>query len=65
MSGLRENVIFDDDFASVSLRFLPEFMAKTQLPMQMSRTLYIPSIFSMKGSTDEDLLSCPVRALRI
>ena len=65
LSGLKDDVIFEDDFSGVSLKFLPEFRAKTQLPMQKSKGFFIPSIFSMEGSTDDDILSCPVRALRI
>ena len=65
LSGLKDDVVFEDDFSGVSLKFLPEFRAKTQLPMQKSKGFFIPSIFSMEGSTDDDILSCPVRALRI
>ena len=65
LSGLKDDVVFEEDFSGVSLKFLPEFRAKTQLPMQKSKGFFIPSIFSMEGSTDDDILSCPVRALRL
>ena len=54
---------FEPD-GSMSLRFLPDFLAKNQLPGSPSPVISIKSLTSILAPDDEDRLLCPVRALR-
>ena len=63
LSGLPSDVAFKPD-GSMSLRFLPDFLAKDQLPGSPSPVINIKSLTSILAPDDEDRLFCPVRALR-
>ena len=62
-SGSSSDIAFERDGA-VSLRFLPEFLAKNQVPGVPSPIVRLPALTSILGGDDEDRLLCPVRALR-
>ena len=64
LSGLSSDVAFEPD-GSVSLRFLPEFLAKNQSPGVPSPVILIKPLTSILCPDDEDRLLCPVRALRL
>ena len=64
LSGLPSDVAFEPD-GSVSLRFLPEFLAKNQVPGEPSPVIFIKPLSSILCPDDEDRLLCPVRALRL
>ena len=57
-------MVFEPD-GSVSLRFLPEFLAKNQVPGEPSPVIFIKPLSSILCPDDEDRLLCPVRALRL
>ena len=63
LSGLPSDVAFEPD-GSMSLRFLPDFLAKNQLPGSPSPIISIKSLASILAPDDEERLLCPVRALR-
>ena len=63
LSGLPSDVAFEPD-GSMSLRFLPDFLAKNQLPGSPSPIISIKSLTSILAPDDEDRSLCPVRALR-
>ena len=63
LSGLSSDIAFERD-GSVALNFLPEFLAKNQLPGSASPTLLIPALTRILGPDDADRLLCPVRALK-
>ena len=63
ISGAAADIAFEPD-GSVSLRFLPEFLAKNQTPGSVSPTLVIPALTRILGPDDADRLLCPVRALK-
>ena len=63
LSGLPGDVAFEPD-GSMSLRFLPDFLAKNQLPGSPSPVISIRSLSSILAPDDKDLFLCPVRALR-
>ena len=63
LSGLPGDVAFKPD-GSMSLWFLPDFLAKHQLPGSPSPVMCIKSLSSILAPDDEDHLLCPVRALR-
>ena len=63
ISGLSQDIAFDEDF-SVDLTFLPEFRAKNQKSLQLSRPFSITSISNLLNDDDADNLLCPVRALK-
>ena len=63
LSGLPSDVAFEPD-GSMSLRFLPDFLAKYQLPGSPSPIISIKSLASILAPDDEDRLPCPVRALQ-
>lgn len=48
---------------SISLRFLPEFLAKNQRPGDPSPTISIPALSNKVKANCKDLALCPVRAL--
>ena len=54
---------FNSD-GSVSLAFQPGFLAKNQLPSVLPEPFSIPSLLSICGPSDPDILLCPVRALK-
>ena len=63
LSGIFGDVATERD-GSVSLVFLPEFLAKTQNPQQVSRTISIKPLTHLVGSSREpDCQNCPVRAI--
>ena len=64
LSGLPEDVSFEKD-GSVSLHFLPEFLAKNQNPENPSPTIVIPPLTRMVDFFEPDYKNCPVRALKI
>ena len=63
LSGLPSDVAFEPN-GSMSLRFLPDFLAKNQLPGSPSPVICIKSLSSIIAPDDEDRLLCPVRALQ-
>ena len=63
ISGLDKDIAFDDNY-SVDLNFLPEFRAKNQKSMVLSKPFSITSISNILNDDDADNLLCPVRALR-
>ena len=63
LSGLPSDVAFEPD-GSMSLWFLPDFLAKNQLPGSPSPIISIKSLTSILVPDDEDRSLCPVRALR-
>ena len=63
LSELPSDVAFEPD-GSMSLQFLPDFLAKNQLPGSPSPIVSIKSLTSILAPDDEDRLLCPVRALR-
>ena len=55
------------DWLSVTLSFVPEFVAKTEVPGNEAsklRPVELPALTNILGQRDEDALLCPVRALR-
>ena len=64
LSGLPKDIAYEPD-GSISLRFLPEFLAKNQAPGDPSPILLIKPLSSILGPDDEDRFLCPVRALRL
>ena len=63
LSGLASDVAFEPD-GSMSLRFLPDFLAKNQSSGERSPVIFIKPLSSILCSDDEDRMLCPVRALR-
>ena len=63
-SGLSGDVGHEAD-GSISLQFLPEFLAKNQNPESPSPSIKIPPLSSIVGLDKPDLKNCPVRALKI
>ena len=63
LSGLPSDVAFEPD-GSMSLQFLPDFLAKIQLPGSPSPVISMKSLSSVLAPDDDDRLLCPVRALR-
>ena len=63
LSGRTQDVAFEPNGA-VSLRFLPEFRAKTQRPEDSFPIVVIPPLTSILTPDDPDVTLCPVRALR-
>ena len=63
LSGLPADVSFERN-GSASLRFLPEFLAKNQVPGVPSPVIVIPALTRILGDDDLDRLLCPVRCLR-
>jgi len=63
LSGLSGDTRFEQD-GSVSVRFLPEFLAKNQNPGQSNKPLIVKSLSSIGDREDVDISLCPVRALR-
>jgi hypothetical protein len=64
LSGIPADVSFERS-GDASLRFLPEFLAKNQVPGDPSPEIAIPCLFNVLCDDDPDRLNCPVRALRI
>ena len=62
ISGSSADIAFERSGA-LSLRFLPEFLAKNQTPGSASPVLVIPALTSILARDDEDRLNCPVRAI--
>lgn len=63
LSGAQSDISFEQD-GSVSLRFLPEFLAKNQDPGSPSPVLRVKSLSSILSRSDTDRNLCPVRCLR-
>lgn len=63
LSGLPADVAFEAD-GSMSLSFLPEFLAKNQVPGDPSPILSIRSLSDILPTGDPDIVNCPVRALK-
>lgn len=63
LSGLLNDVSFEPD-GSVSLRFLPEFRAKTHRPGDQSPLTVVKPLTSILAPDDADRDLCPVRSLR-
>ena len=63
LRGLPNDAAFEPD-ASMSLCFLPHFLAKSQLPGSSSRVISVRSLCSILATDDEDCLLSPIRALR-
>jgi integrase len=63
LSGLSGDTRFEQD-GSVSVRFLPEFLAKNQNPEHSHKPLTVKSLLSLGDQEDVDITLCPVRALK-
>ena len=63
ISGLKHDIAFDENF-SVDLTFLPEFRAKNQKTLELSKPFSITSVSNLLNDDDADNLLCPVRALK-
>ena len=61
-SAMDQGIAFEPD-GSISLRFLPEFLAQNQQPGTTSSVVFI-RLSSLLAPDDEDNYLCPVRALR-
>lgn len=58
-------VSWREDFSVVKLRVIPSFLAKTQLATSPPLSFSVPALAPSLGpDMDQDLLLCPVRALR-
>jgi hypothetical protein len=64
LSGLEEDVQFEG-LKGVALKFLPEFRAKNQKADKVFQPIFVPSIFDLVDADEDEMLSCPVRALRM
>ena len=64
ISGLPSDVAYLPD-GSLELMFLPEFLAKNQVPGDASPVISIPTLDTVTCPDDPDRSNCPVRALRI
>jgi hypothetical protein len=64
LSGLPSDVSFERN-GDVSLSFLPDFLAKNQVPDDPSPVVKIPNLTQVLCDDDPDRLNCPVRALSI
>ena len=58
------NLAYEPD-GSVSLRFLPEFLAKNQPAGLPSPPIFIKPLSSILCDDDEDIALCPVRCLKV
>ena len=64
LSGLLGDLAFEND-GSVTLQFLPEFLAKNQSPSEPSPVVSIKPLTTLVSSSEPDAKNCPVRALKI
>ena len=64
ISGLQKDVQFEPDGSGVSLVLLPEFRHKTQKPGSPPHSFFIPSLNEISGGDPDELILCPVRALK-
>ena len=67
LQGLSGVVSHSHQWKKVTLTFVPEFVAKTQVPGRSSTRLApvdIPALSQVLGDEDEDRVLCPVRSLR-
>ena len=67
LHALSHIVSLKQDRSSATLSFLPEFVAKTQVPGRpetIPQPLVIPALSQILRPDDQDLLLCPVRALQ-
>lgn len=62
LSGLAADFAVEPD-GSVTLRFLPEFVAKNQNPLDPSPVVSIRRLSDVISASEPDCLNCPVRAL--
>ena len=63
LSGLLPDVSQESD-GSMTLRFLPEFLAKNQRPGETLAPIRLRPLTAILAPDDEDRALCPVRALR-
>ncbi|KAL8611963.1 hypothetical protein ACOMHN_062592 [Nucella lapillus] len=63
LSGLSQDVGFHPD-GSVSLQFLPEFLAKNQTPGSPSPAIIIRPLSTIVDKSEPDITLCPVRAVK-
>ena len=63
LSGLAADILWERD-GSVTLHFLPEFLAKNQLAGSSSPSVSIKPLSAILCPDDEDRRLCPVRALK-
>ena len=64
LSGLPQNMRKERD-GSVSLSFLPEFLAKNQVPGDVSPDVSLRPLSDIIDPSEPDYLDCTVRALRL
>ena len=64
LSGLPGDVAREAD-GSITLQFLPEFLAKNQKPETPSPSITIPPLSDIISRTEPDIQNCPVRALNV
>jgi hypothetical protein len=63
LSGLDRDIAFEAN-GDLTLRFLPEFLAKNQTAGVESPIIRIPSLEKVLSGDDPDRMNCPVRALK-
>ena len=63
LSGLQKDIA-KEPHGALSLRFLPEFVAKNQDPLSPSPSIMVRPLTTILCSDDPDRSLCPVRALR-
>ena len=63
-SGIPGDLAFEKD-GSISLAFLPEFLAKNQNPQDISPNVSIKRLDNFCGPKEPDAQNCPVRALKM
>ena len=63
-SGILGDVATERD-GSISLCFLPEFIAKNQIPEQRSPSVSVRPLTHLLDSGEPDTVNCPVRALKL
>ncbi|XP_076452690.1 uncharacterized protein LOC143288227 [Babylonia areolata] len=63
LSGMPQDLAFHRD-GSITLRFLPEFLAKNQDPKVPSPSLRVRPLSDILAQDDEDRHLCPVRCLK-
>ena len=63
LSGLAADIAHESD-GTMTLRFLPEFLAKNQRPGEKLAPIRLRPLTSILAPDDDDQSLCPVRALR-
>ena len=64
LSGISGDIAIESG-GHISIKFLPEFLAKNQQAGQLAPAIVIPSLAPIVDRDQPEALNCPVRALRI